>query len=189
MARAERGARGGSGQTKPRATFSPRHEPVKFRINYRQVQGPSQYYFEEAPRPRPPLHFPYQNRESGGPDGIRTRTLEHDGFMCCRLHHGPCGHPSCWSGCTQVRSFTNGADCRNEIPVVGRTSGPAYSIRSAIECCMRRKTKVLLVREGSEERLRLLRINRKAPTISALMRILKHVTSSGPYTRDEMNER
>jgi hypothetical protein len=41
----------------------------------------------------------------------------------------------------------------------------------------------------AEERLRLLRENRKAPMISALMRSLKHVKSSGPYTRDEMNER
>jgi hypothetical protein len=48
---------------------------------------------------------------------------------------------------------------------------------------------VRLVRDGSEERLRLLRINKKAPTISALMRSLKHVKSSAPYTRGEMNER
>jgi predicted transcriptional regulator len=41
----------------------------------------------------------------------------------------------------------------------------------------------------AKERLRLLRVNKKAPTISALMRSLKHVKSSGPYTRDEMNER
>ena len=55
---------------------------------------------------------------------------------------------------------------------------------------MRRKSKVRLVRDGSEESLRLLlRINKKAPTISALMRSLKHMKSSGPYTRDEMNER
>jgi hypothetical protein len=54
---------------------------------------------------------------------------------------------------------------------------------------MRRKAKVRLGRDGSEERLRLLRVNKKAPTISALMRSLKHVKSSGPYTRDEMNER
>jgi len=54
---------------------------------------------------------------------------------------------------------------------------------------MRKKAKVRLVRDGSEERLRLLRINKKAPTISALMRSLRHVKSSGPYTRDEMNER
>ena len=54
---------------------------------------------------------------------------------------------------------------------------------------MRRKAKTRLVRDGSEERLRLLRVNKQAPTISALMRSLKHVTSSGPYTRDEMNER
>jgi predicted transcriptional regulator len=40
----------------------------------------------------------------------------------------------------------------------------------------------------AEERSRLLRVNKKAPTISALMRSLKHVKSSGPYTRDEMNE-
>src|SRR5580700_2198413 len=56
---------------KPRTTFSPGHEPVKFQNNYRQVQGRSQYYFEEVPRPRPPPHLPYQNWESG-PDGIRT---------------------------------------------------------------------------------------------------------------------
>jgi len=54
---------------------------------------------------------------------------------------------------------------------------------------MRKKAKVRLVRDGSEELLRLLRVNKKAPTISALMRSLKHVKSSGPYTRDEMNER
>jgi hypothetical protein len=47
---------------------------------------------------------------------------------------------------------------------------------------------VRLAREGSEERLRLLGVNKKARTISALMRSLKHVKSSGPYTRDEMNE-
>ena len=46
-----------------------------------------------------------------------------------------------------------------------------------------------LGRDGSEERLRLLRVNKKAPTINALMRSLKHVKSSGPYTRDETNER
>jgi hypothetical protein len=34
---------------KPRTTFSPGHEPVKFQNNYRQVQGRSQYYFEEVP--------------------------------------------------------------------------------------------------------------------------------------------
>lgn len=39
------------------------------------------------------------------------------------------------------------------------------------------------------EHSRLLRVNKKAPTFSALMRSLKHVKSSGPYTRDEMNER
>ncbi len=46
-----------------------------------------------------------------------------------------------------------------------------------------------LGRHGSEERLWMLRVNQKAPTMSALMRNLKHVKSSGPYTRDEMNER
>ncbi len=40
-----------------------------------------------------------------------------------------------------------------------------------------------------KERLRQLRADKKAPTISALMRSLKQVKSSGPYTRDEMNER
>jgi hypothetical protein len=54
---------------------------------------------------------------------------------------------------------------------------------------MRRKAKVRWVRDGSEERLRLLRVNKKAPAINALMRSLRHVESSGPYTRDEMNER
>jgi hypothetical protein len=54
---------------------------------------------------------------------------------------------------------------------------------------MRKKAKVRLAREGSEERFRLLRVNKKDATISALMRSLKHVKSSGPYTRDEMNER
>jgi predicted transcriptional regulator len=46
-----------------------------------------------------------------------------------------------------------------------------------------------LTKALAEERLRLLRVNKKAPTISALLRSLKHVKSSGPYTRDEMNER
>ena len=46
-----------------------------------------------------------------------------------------------------------------------------------------------LARDGTEERLRLLRVNKKAPTISALMRSLKHVKSSRPYTRDEMKGR
>jgi predicted transcriptional regulator len=41
----------------------------------------------------------------------------------------------------------------------------------------------------ADERLRLLRVNKKAPTVAALMRSLKHVKSSGPHTRDEMNER
>ena len=54
---------------------------------------------------------------------------------------------------------------------------------------MRRKPKVRLLRDSSEERLLLLRVNKKAPTISALMRSLEHVKSSDPYTRDEMNER
>jgi hypothetical protein len=31
--------------------------------------------------------------------------------------------------------------------------------------------------------------DKKAPAFSALMRRLKHVKSSCPYTRDEMNER
>jgi predicted transcriptional regulator len=46
-----------------------------------------------------------------------------------------------------------------------------------------------LTKALAEERLRLLRVNKEAPTINALMRSLKHVKSSGPYTRDEMNER
>jgi hypothetical protein len=54
---------------------------------------------------------------------------------------------------------------------------------------MRGKTKARLVRDGSEKRLRLRSVNKKAPAINALMRSLKHVRSSGPYTRDEMNER
>jgi len=54
---------------------------------------------------------------------------------------------------------------------------------------MSRKAKVRVGRDCSEERLRLLRVNKKAPTISALMRSLKRVKSSGPYTRDEMNDR
>jgi hypothetical protein len=54
---------------------------------------------------------------------------------------------------------------------------------------MRRKAKVQSVRDGSEERLRLLRVNKKGPAFDALMRSLKHVKSSGPYTRDELNER
>jgi len=54
---------------------------------------------------------------------------------------------------------------------------------------MRKKAKVRLVRDGSEEHLRLLRVKKKALAINALMRSLKHVSSSGPYTRDEMNER
>jgi len=41
----------------------------------------------------------------------------------------------------------------------------------------------------AEEGLRLQRINKRAPTFTALMRSLKHVKSSAPYTRDEMNER
>jgi hypothetical protein len=57
---------------------------------------------------------------------------------------------------------------------------------------MSKKAKVRLATDrdaSAEERLRLLRENKKAPTISALMRSLKHVESSGPYSRDEMNER
>ena len=45
-----------------------------------------------------------------------------------------------------------------------------------------------LAREGSEERLRLLCFNKKDRKISALMRSINHLMSSGPYTRDEMNE-
>ncbi len=37
--------------------------------------------------------------------------------------------------------------------------------------------------------LSLRRVNTKLRQISALMRSLKHVRSSGHYTRDEMNER
>jgi hypothetical protein len=44
-----------------------------------------------------------------------------------------------------------------------------------------------MTKASAEERL--LRVNKKAPTFSALMLSLKHVKSSGPYTRDEMNER
>jgi len=36
---------------------------------------------------------------------------------------------------------------------------------------------------------KVLRDDKRAPTFDALMRSLKHVRSSGPYTRDEMNER
>lgn len=54
---------------------------------------------------------------------------------------------------------------------------------------MRRKSKLRSSRDGSEETMRPLRLNKKAPTISALIRSLKQVKSSGPYTRDEMNER
>jgi hypothetical protein len=54
---------------------------------------------------------------------------------------------------------------------------------------MRRKAKVRAVRDSSEERLPPLRVCKKSTTIAALMRRLKHVKSSGPYTRDEMNER
>jgi hypothetical protein len=58
---------------------------------------------------------------------------------------------------------------------------------------MRKKSKVRPATDRdvalAKERLRLLRGNKKAPTITALMRNLKHVKSSGPYTRDEMNER
>jgi hypothetical protein len=54
---------------------------------------------------------------------------------------------------------------------------------------MRKKAKSRLVRERSKERLRPLRVNEKAAAIDTLMRSLKHVRSSGPYTRDEMNER
>jgi hypothetical protein len=57
----------------------------------------------------------------------------------------------------------------------------------------RKKTMAGLSRTGpkasTENCLRLLRENENAPTISALMRSLKHVKSSGPYIRDEMNER
>ncbi len=54
---------------------------------------------------------------------------------------------------------------------------------------MRREAKVRLVHDRSEQRLRLLRVNKKTPAFTALMRSLKHVKSSGPYTRDKMNER
>jgi hypothetical protein len=54
---------------------------------------------------------------------------------------------------------------------------------------MGKKAKVRSVGDGVEERSRLLHVNKKAPAIDALMRTLKHVKSSGPYTRDEMNER
>ncbi len=58
---------------------------------------------------------------------------------------------------------------------------------------MGKETKLVLATDGSEvlaeKRLRLLRENKKAPTTSALMRSFKHIKSSGPYTRDEMNER
>jgi hypothetical protein len=53
---------------------------------------------------------------------------------------------------------------------------------------MGKKAKVRLARIGSDERLRL-GANKKTPAIDALMRSLKHVRSSGPYTRGEMNER
>ena len=46
-----------------------------------------------------------------------------------------------------------------------------------------------LVRNASEERLRLFRVGKKTFAINALMRRLKHVKSSGPYTRGVMNER
>jgi hypothetical protein len=54
---------------------------------------------------------------------------------------------------------------------------------------MRRKAKVQVSRDGYEESVRLLHVDKKVSTISALMRSLKHVKSSGPYCRDEMNER
>jgi predicted transcriptional regulator len=46
-----------------------------------------------------------------------------------------------------------------------------------------------MTRALAEEPQRLLRVNKKATAIDELMRSLKHVKSSGPYTRDEMNER
>jgi hypothetical protein len=54
---------------------------------------------------------------------------------------------------------------------------------------MRKKAKVRLVRDGSEEHLRLLLVKKTALAINVLMRSLRNVKSSGPYTRDEMNER
>jgi hypothetical protein len=44
-------------------------------------------------------------------------------------------------------------------------------------------------RDCYEERVRLLRVDKKVSKICALMRSLKHVKSSGPYCRDEKNER
>src|SRR6266849_8035946 len=80
----------GGAKTKPRARSARGMNPSSSKTIIVRFWGEVNITFEEVPRPRPPRHFPYQNRESGGPDGIRTRTLEHDGFMCCRLHHGPC---------------------------------------------------------------------------------------------------
>ena len=54
---------------------------------------------------------------------------------------------------------------------------------------MRKKADVRFVRDASDDRLRQLRVNKKPPAINALMRSLRHVKSTGPYTRDEMNER
>ncbi len=33
--------------------------------------------------------FPTRTGKAVDPTGFETRTLEHDGFMCCQLHHGP----------------------------------------------------------------------------------------------------
>ena len=66
-----------------------------------------------------------------------------------------------------------------------KTPGPEAKRNERLESyllwsiAMRKKAKVRSVSD----------VNKKAPMISALMRRLKHVKSSGPYTRDEMNER
>jgi hypothetical protein len=54
---------------------------------------------------------------------------------------------------------------------------------------MRKKAKVRLVSDKSEGRFRRVRVSKRAAAIDKLMRSLKHVESSGPHTRDEMNER
>ncbi|MFZ0817589.1 MAG: hypothetical protein WAM78_18835 [Candidatus Sulfotelmatobacter sp.] len=46
-----------------------------------------------------------------------------------------------------------------------------------------------MTKAQAEELSQLRRVNKKAPAISALMHSWKHVKSSGPYSRDEMNER
>ena len=120
--------------TKPRAIFSPGHEPVKFQNNYRQVQGRSQYYFEEVPVRDLPATFPTRTGKAVDPTGFEPAPWNMTGSCAADYTTGPETHPNVRSA-SYASSFITGDDgfpirnSRNRSSLAGRT----YKILSVIE--------------------------------------------------------